>query len=89
MTIALASETPISVDNAVSLYVDCGKGYEFLTKLYFEKGVTEQAVEIKNKIQKIRVVKGDCYELDLDRLALNGVCPKGFEKNYWLQIMTC
>ncbi len=72
--------TPAATDNAVTLYADYGDGFEFLAPLYFEDGVTEQFVTVDRPITALRVVKGVCYELNLDRLTLNGVCPAGYER---------
>ncbi len=75
-----AEETPAAADNAVMLYADYGDGFEALASLYFEQAVSEQTIEIDQPVKTLRVVKGDCYELDLDRLTLNGVCPAGYER---------
>ena len=80
---ALAAEPaapPAATDNAVTLYADYGDGFEFLSSLYFEDGVTEQTVTVERPITALRVVKGVCYELNLDRLTLNGACPAGYER---------
>ena len=69
-----------SVDNGVSLYVNYGNGFEYLTKLYFEKSVTEQSVMVNEPITALRVVRGECYDLNLDRVTLNGVSPVGYER---------
>ena len=78
-SIAFASNLK-KADNGVSLYVDYGDGYEYLTKLYFGKSVTEQSVIIEHPIKAIRVVRGECYDLNLDRLTLNGICPADYER---------
>ena len=74
------AETLGATDNAVMLYADYGDGFESLASLYFGKAVSEEIVEIDRPVKTIRVVKGDCYELNLDRLTLNGVCPAGYER---------
>jgi len=77
---ARAAETPAATDNAVTLYADYGSGFEPLDTLYFEKSVTEQTVTVDRPITALRVVKGDCYELNLDQLTLDDVCPAGYER---------
>ena len=79
-TAALADEKTAAADNAVTLYADYGDGFELLAALYFEDGVTEQTVTIDRSISALRVVKGVCYELNLDRLTLDGICPAGYER---------
>ncbi len=69
-----------SVDNGVSLYVNYGNGFEYLTKLYFEKSVTEQSVMVNESITALRVVRGECYDFNLDRVTLNGISPVGYER---------
>ncbi len=75
-----ATEDKNASNEAVKLYADYGDGFEFLTELYFEKDVTEQSVMIDYPITELRVVRGVCYDLNLDRLTLNGVCPVGYER---------
>ncbi len=77
---AQTNETPAAADNAVTLYADYGNGFELLSSLYFEDSVTEQSVTVDRPITALRVVKGVCYELNLDRLTLNGACPAGYER---------
>ena len=75
-----ATEDKIASDEAVKLYANYGDGFEFLTELYFEKDVTEESVMLEYPITGLRVVRGVCYDLNLDRLTLNGVCPIGYER---------
>ena len=75
-----AGGTPAAAVGAVTLYADYGSGFEFLSELYFTKNVTEQTVEVNAPIKALRVVKGECLELDLDCLTLNGKAPEGFER---------
>jgi len=73
-------QTPAAADSAVTLYADFGGGFELLSALYFGKDVTEQTVQVDRPITALRVVKGVCYELNLDRLTLDGACPTGYER---------
>jgi|GEM_PF-6183154 len=76
-----AAEAPVpAAEGAAIVYADYGNGFEFLSELDFGKKVTEQTVEVKAPVKAIRVVKGECYELDLDCLTLSGKAPEGFER---------
>ena len=79
-SVAFANNTQAAEDNAVTLYADYGNGYELLSKLYFDKEVSETSFTIDSPITSLRVVKGVCYELNIDRLTLDGVCPEGYER---------
>ncbi len=72
--------TPAAPDNAVNIYADYGSGFEFLTALYFPDGVEERSVIVDRPVKALRVVRGACYDLNLDRLTLGGVCPEGYER---------
>ena len=78
--IAYAKEPKQSVESETAIYVDYGNGFELLAELDFEKYVTEQSIVVDKPITALRVVRGECYDLNLDRVTLNGVAPVGFER---------
>ena len=67
-------------NSGTAVYADYGTGFEFLTELEFDKKVTEEKVDISRPVTAIRIVKGDCYELNLDQVTLDGKCPAGYER---------
>ena len=76
-----AAEAPVpAAKGAAIVYADYGNGFEFLAATDFGKDVSEQTIMLKEPVTAVRVVKGECYELDLDRLTLDGACPAGFER---------
>ena len=76
-----AAEAPVpAAEGAAIVYADYGNGFEFLAATDFGKDVSEQTIMLKEPVTAVRVVKGECYELDLDRLTLDGACPEGFER---------
>ncbi|MBR0129686.1 MAG: carbohydrate-binding domain-containing protein, partial [Firmicutes bacterium] len=79
-SVAQTAKTLAADDNAVKLYADYGSGFEYLTSICFGKKVSEQSVSVDRPFTALRIVRGNCYELDLDRLTLNGKCPAGFER---------
>ncbi|MBP5654137.1 MAG: hypothetical protein J6X33_01355, partial [Clostridiales bacterium] len=82
-TIAAApadKEESVPSGEGTKIYADYGTGFEFLAELEFDKKVTEEKVDISRPVTAIRIVKGDCYELNLDQVTLNGKCPAGYER---------
>ena len=67
-------------DSGTAVYADYGTGFEFLAELEFDKKVTEEKVDISRPVIAVRIVKGDCYELNLDQVTLDGKCPAGYER---------
>lgn len=76
--LAVLATSERAKDSSVSVFADYGKGFELLSRLYFGDSVTEQTVAVKRQIRALRIVKGECYELNIDRLTLDGVCPEGY-----------
>ena len=66
--------------SGTKIYADYGTGFEFLAELEFDKKVTEEKVDISRPVIAVRIVKGDCYELNLDQVTLDGKCPAGYER---------
>ena len=66
--------------SGTKIYADYGTGFEFLTELEFDKKITEEKIDISRPVIAVRIVKGDCYELNLDQVTLNGKCPAGYER---------
>ncbi|NLY09291.1 MAG: hypothetical protein GXZ11_05265 [Tissierellia bacterium] len=62
------------------IYVNYGGGFEKLETLAFGKSVSTQKIALPKEVKEIKVVKGECYELNLDELTINGVAPKGMER---------
>ncbi|MBO4579569.1 MAG: S-layer homology domain-containing protein [Clostridiales bacterium] len=82
-TIAAApadKEESVPSGEGTKIYADYGEGFEFLAELDFGKRVSEEKVNIASDVKAIRVVKGECYELNLDQLTLAGKCPAGYER---------
>lgn len=83
----LLSSIPVSANSTNTVekgeaivFVDYGKGFEKLDTLYFSKKVSSQTIALGKEVKAVKVVKGTCYELNLDELTINGVAPKGYER---------
>ncbi|MBO4461100.1 MAG: S-layer homology domain-containing protein [Clostridiales bacterium] len=73
-------EGSVPSGEGTKIYADYGEGFEFLAELDFGKRVSEEKINIASDVKAIRIVKGECYELNLDQLTLAGKCPAGYER---------